>query len=189
MIGTTMTTMDTNLKLGIDIGGVIIDRANDNTDTSFFSDNYLQTTEVHRATDSIAELVDMFWPENVFIVSKARLKTQVRSREWLTHQNFYAKTGVLPENVYFCLERADKAPIAEILGLTHFIDDKLDVLRHLQTVKYLYGFQVRPYELEKFQRDLLVHVQYAETWAETVSLIRWSLIREKTQAEALPVTP
>ena len=28
-------------RIGIDIGGVIIDRANDGTDTSFFSNNYL----------------------------------------------------------------------------------------------------------------------------------------------------
>ena len=37
-------------KLGVDIGGVIIDRANDRTDTSFFGGNYLETTAVPGAT-------------------------------------------------------------------------------------------------------------------------------------------
>lgn len=32
--------------LGVDIGGVVIDRVNDNTDTSFFGNNYLKTTAV-----------------------------------------------------------------------------------------------------------------------------------------------
>jgi len=36
--------MDTDEVLGVDIGGVIIDRINDGTDTSFFGDNYLRTT-------------------------------------------------------------------------------------------------------------------------------------------------
>jgi len=30
--------------LGVDIGGVIMDKANDSTDTSFFSENFLETT-------------------------------------------------------------------------------------------------------------------------------------------------
>jgi hypothetical protein len=32
--------------IGIDIGGVIIDRTNDKADTSFFGPNYLATTAV-----------------------------------------------------------------------------------------------------------------------------------------------
>ncbi|MBA3679436.1 hypothetical protein H0W80_04625, partial [Candidatus Saccharibacteria bacterium] len=43
--------------LGVDVGGVIIDRVNDNTDTSFFGDNYLSTTAVSDVFEALAELV------------------------------------------------------------------------------------------------------------------------------------
>ena len=43
--------------IGIDIGGVIIDRINDNTDTSFFGDNYLRTTLVPGALETIRRLL------------------------------------------------------------------------------------------------------------------------------------
>ena len=49
-----------------------------------------------------------------------------------------------PDNLQFCLERAQKAEICRDLGLTHFIDDRADVLEHLEPVvphRYLFGPQ------------------------------------------------
>lgn len=46
--------MDT---LGVDIGGVIINRVNDDTDTSFFGDNYLATTATPGVFWALAQLV------------------------------------------------------------------------------------------------------------------------------------
>jgi hypothetical protein len=52
-----------------------------------------------------------------------------------------------PGRVRFCRERPDKAVIAAELGLTHFVDDRVDVLEHMVGVvthRYLFGPQPRP---------------------------------------------
>ena len=56
---------------------------------------------------------------------------QKRSTEWLLHKNFFEATGFKRENVNYCLERHEKAGICLKLGITRFIDDRLDVLKHI----------------------------------------------------------
>ncbi len=65
--------------LGVDIGGVIIDRINDRTDTSFFSENYLQTTAVPGVVESLRRLVEKRLGEDVYLVSKCGPKVEAKS--------------------------------------------------------------------------------------------------------------
>lgn len=134
-------------SVGIDIGGVIIDRVNDGTDTSFFGDNFLATTAVPGAFEAIEQIVTKYGGR-VWIVSKCGPKVQARSREWLNHHGFWERTGIDPDQIRFCLRREDKAPICRELGLTAFIDDRPDVLipmRGIVTQRIL--FNPRPEDL------------------------------------------
>lgn len=122
-------------KIGIDIGGVIIDREkNDNTDTSLFGPNYLNALAVPDALRAIATINEHVFPNETYIISKCGANIERKSREWLKAQGFYGTTGIFEDKVHFCRERADKAPIAKCLGLTHFIDDKLEVLGYMKDV-------------------------------------------------------
>ena len=129
--------------LGVDIGGVIIDRENDRSDTSFFGDRYLETTAVPGAFEALEILSRRF---RTYLVSKCGPKTERRTLEWLRHHRFYERTGIGPEDVRFCRERKDKAPICVELGITHFVDDHLEVLQYLESVpcKYLFGAHSEP---------------------------------------------
>ena len=80
-----------------------------------------------------AELTRAF-AGRVWLVSKAGPRIQARTRSWLTARDFFRRTGVAKENLRFCRERPQKAEHARELVLTHFIDDRLDVLRALQSV-------------------------------------------------------
>lgn len=135
-------------RIGIDVGGVIIDSlANDDTDTSFRGDDFLKTTAVPGAFDAVAQLVNQNGSENVFIISKCGPVIERKSRLWLTCSGFYQYTGFRLDNLFFCLDRAGKAPIAQKLGLTDFIDDKEEVLGYMQGIvdrRYLFGPQRRP---------------------------------------------
>jgi hypothetical protein len=123
------------VKIGIDIGGVIIDRArNDNTDTSLFGPNYLNALAVPNALKAIAEINEYLFPNETYIISKCGANIERKSREWLKAQGFYGTTGMSEDKVYFCRARADKTPIAQKLGLTHFIDDRLEVLGYMKNV-------------------------------------------------------
>lgn len=154
-------------RLGIDIGGVIIDPVNDNTDTSFFGDNYLATTAVPGVFDALAAIVGEKFAGEAYIVSKCGQRVQEKSLHWLDHHSFEAKTGILvPDHVRFCRKRSDKAPIASELGLTHFIDDKLEVLGYLVgIVPNLYLFNPREAELQR-NSQFLRHVTVVRSWPE-----------------------
>jgi hypothetical protein len=136
--------MNTQPRMGVDIGRVII--AGDGPDTSFFGEDYLQVPAVEGAFDGVARLVRAF-AGRVWLVSKCGQKIQQRTLRWLEARDFYAQTGVAPENLRFCKERPQKADHARQLGLTHFIDDRVDVLQALDGLcanRFLFGPQKHP---------------------------------------------
>jgi hypothetical protein len=53
---------------------------------------------------------------------------------------FFGRTGIAEGNVHFVRERHEKAPICRELGVTHVVDDRVDVLRHLESVPHRYLF-------------------------------------------------
>lgn len=118
-------------KLGVDVGGVIISRANDGADTSFFSDGYLQTPQSRDCFWVLRELSQRW---DIFVVSKCGSKTQARTLAWFDHYDFYGETGIRQSNVHFCRKRSEKAPICQTLGLEAFIDDRLEVLAYMSGV-------------------------------------------------------
>lgn len=150
--------------LGVDVGGVIIDGVkNDGTDTSFFGKNYLKTSAVPGVFEALAFLRPRF--DDIYIVSKCGEHIQKKTREWLAHQDFYGRTEILEENIRFCLERPEKAPLCESLGITHFVDDKLEVLSYLHSVPHRYAFQSQVQEEQEYS-SLLPFVTRVQSWAE-----------------------
>ncbi|XVV17080.1 hypothetical protein ACQP2X_22690 [Actinoplanes sp. CA-131856] len=124
----------------MDIGRVII-----NGDTEFFSGDtatMLATPAVPGAFETLRSLVPLF--DDVWLVSKCGERVQRRTRQWLDHHDFDARTGIPRDHVRFCLKRPEKAIHCAELGVTHFIDDKLDVHQALRGVvehRYLFGPQ------------------------------------------------
>lgn len=151
--------------LGVDVGGVIIDRVNDGTDTSFFGHNFLLTTAVADVFEVLRQLHERF--DKIVLVSKCGQSTQDRTRQWLAHHNFYERTGIAEPDVHFCRERREKAPICQRLGVTHFIDDRLEVLGYLETVSHLYLFQPLETEVKRFSR-FLPRVKRMNSWQDVL---------------------
>ncbi len=154
----------------MDIGGVLIDRINDDTDTSFFGDNYLRTTAVPGAFDALRRLAEQRFDRQIHLVSKCGPRTEQKSRDWLAHHDFFGTTGVDPAHLHFCRQRQEKAPICETLGLTHFIDDRLEVLGYLTSVPNLYLFHPTAEEVEKHARHLH-RVHRVESWDDVLTAL------------------
>ena len=156
-------------NLGIDVGGVIISRANDDTDTSFFSDNYLATTPEIGAFESINAAFARY--DNIYIVSKCGDNVRRKTLEWFKHHNFYGVTGVKEENVFFCRKRNEKVGICEQLGITTFVDDRLEILNYmLDKVDNLYLFKPQDSEIDTVVREngknVLSRVHKVNSWKE-----------------------
>jgi hypothetical protein len=93
--------------------------------------------------DVVPRLVARF-ERQVWLVSKAGPRIERLTRRWLEHHDFFERTGLRRDRVRFCRQRADKREHALSLGLTHFIDDRVDVLEHLRGVVpslFLFGIQ------------------------------------------------
>lgn len=133
-------------RLGIDIGRVIINGTTGPGDTSFFAGDtaaMLRTPAVPGAFEAIARLVPRF--TGTWLISKCGPRVQARSLEWLHHHNFFATTGIPADNIRFCLKRPQKAIHCADLSITHFIDDKPDVIAAVQpVVQHAYLFKTWP---------------------------------------------
>ena len=109
------------------------------------------------------------FPDSVFLISKAKSGTAQKTREWLAHRDFHGVTNVPLERVYFCERREDKAPIARRLRLSAFVDDRLDVLEHLQGVALRILFAAG---LEWVSQARVPEgVRSAVGWAETLTIL------------------
>lgn len=156
--------------LGVDIGGVIMDKANDNTDTSFFGGNYLNTTSVLGTFETLRALTERFG-DQIYLISKCGPKVAGKTVEWLAHHRFFERTGIPHGQVRFCKERSGKAPICDELGVTHFIDDKLEVLGYLTSVRNRFLFKPSEREIERHKQHLM-GVTRVESWSEVYEKLR-----------------
>jgi hypothetical protein len=139
------------LRLGVDIGRVIIDGSSHprGGDTAFLNgstDDVLATPAMAGAFDSISRLTKVF-QGRVWLISKCGARVQARTELWLAHVRFFETTGIDATHLRFCLQRSDKAVHCQELGITHFVDDRTDVLKHLVGIVshlFLFGPQKQP---------------------------------------------
>jgi hypothetical protein len=135
-------------RIGVDIGRVIMAATGPNgrADTSFLEGDdaaAMRTPPCDGAFAVIQQLVAAA-RGNVWLVSKAGPRIQALTCRWLAHWRFFEQTALPATQVRFCRERRDKATHATALQLSHFIDDRVDVLHHLRGVVpalYLFGHQ------------------------------------------------
>ncbi len=122
-------------RIGIDIGRVLIcPTINGVNDTSVLGTRLEQAIQTPPAPNAIAVVRSLVERAEgrVWIVSKCGPSVQRKSLAWLDHIDFYERTGVRRDHVHFCLKRHEKLGPAKRFGMTHFIDDRVDVLRHLR---------------------------------------------------------
>ncbi len=154
--------------LGVDIGGVIIDRANDGEDTSFFGDNYLEAFAVSGVFEALRDLTQHRFDGRVVLISKCGEKIQEKTWNWLDCHRFFSKTGIPRDHVHFCRHRSEKAGICEELDVTHFVDDRLDVLASMSLVSTKYLFSPHPNDLIQFTH-FLAQVHIVHSWREIIA--------------------
>ncbi len=159
-----------NIRLGIDIGKVIMSPViGGKSDTSFLNGGIEQAMETPPSPDAfqIIPILVKAFSDEVWLISKAGPNVQRKTRLWLHHHRFYERTGVSENSLKFCLKRHQKADHCRSFQITHFIDDRIDVLTHLRNIVpnlYLFGEQPR---LKKIP-DWVNHVL---NWNESLKVL------------------
>ena len=135
-------------RIGIDIGRVLIEPTDESgsADTSFLSGSEaraLSTPPAPCAFEAVARIVRHV-DGRAWLVSKCGPRIESLTRRWLDRHAFFERTGLAREHLRSCRARPEKRTHAEELRLTHFIDDRLDVLdpmRGLVPGLILFGHQ------------------------------------------------
>ena len=162
-----------NGALGIDIGNVIINhRLTDKDDKTLHEERYSTIPAAEGVFDAVKKLNDEKFHGNIFLISKCTLWAQEKILAWLKDNDFYTKTDVKPENVFFCRERHEKDKICKDNNITYFIDDRLEVLSHMvETAPNLFLYQPDQAEIDEY-RQFLPKVTRVESWAEVVEKMK-----------------
>ena len=115
------------LRVGIDIGGVL-NKANSHVPQWHLTQRSASPSAMH----ALAQIVQHFGANNVFIVSKCSGVMRDNCKTWLFKtMDICGNAGMLSDNVHFCHQcwgPQGKGRIAGALGITHFIDDRDDCL-------------------------------------------------------------
>ena len=75
--------------------------------------------------------------------------------------------GDRASHVSFCRGRADKAEVCARNGITHFVDDRLDVLGHLRgVVEHRYLLEIETPGFGPEQARALASVERVGSWEE-----------------------
>ena len=131
------TNISTGAALGIDIGRVLMCPTHDDgrPDTSFLGAraeaDALAIPPAPGMFDVVPRQVRLF-DGRAWLVSKAGQRIEDLTWRWLEHHRFFERTALPPAHVRFCRRRDEKRAHADTLGLTHFIDDRTDVLKYLR---------------------------------------------------------
>lgn len=160
------------LPLGVDIGNVIINhRLTDKSDKTLHEERYSTIVAAEGVFDAIKKLNDEKFHGNIFLISKCTEWAQEKILAWLEDNDFYTKTEVKKENVFFCRERSEKDKICKDNGINYFIDDRLEVLSHMtETVPNLFLYQPKQEEVDEF-KEFLPKVTRVESWEEILEKI------------------
>lgn len=161
--------------IGVDIGGVLVDRRYHDEDTSFFGSRPLDTPPVRGCFVGLRRLVELA-NGNVHIVSKAGPRVADLSMQWLRHHEVLR---YLPESqIWFVDRREHKAFYAEELGITHFIDDRIDVLAVLTGVSHRILFTGTALEAAPERVPRWAH--RCATWDQLTRYVETTLRRDRT---------
>lgn len=164
--------MNNKIALGIDIGNVIIEhrgRDPQGKDKLLYDNDYSRLFATVGAMVAIEKL-NKYFNGNVCLISKLPESSEIKVVNWLKDNKFFEQTG-MSKNVFFIRERKGKYNICERMGITHFIDDRLEVLSHMiTTVPNLYLYN--PDEEEVYESWIFrEYVSICKDWNEIIKSI------------------
>lgn len=125
---------DVRAALGVDFGGVVHGVTyRPNQPDTFLEGSFeeaMATPAMAGAMEALARLVEVF-QGRVWLVSKCGPRVQALTENWLERHHFRALTGIGPDHWVFCRRREDKVLRCAELQITHFIDDRADILESM----------------------------------------------------------
>lgn len=164
--------METKIALGVDIGNVIINNRLNDPEVNKVDEVVYAAFPPSEGVFEALKTLNKHFQGNVYLISKCTEWAQQQILLWLKAHDFYNRTGIKMENVYFVRQRHEKDIICRKLGLTHFIDDRLEVLGHMvESTPNLILFQPDDAEVKEFEQ-FLPKVIVANDWSDVLEKVK-----------------
>lgn len=129
-------------------------------------ERHLDPPAITGAFGAIARLHRERFLASCWLVSRCKAEAEAEMLDWLERHRFFQITGIDRRHVVFCRVPSDKAEICRELNVTHFVDDRLAVLRHMiGVVPNLYRFLSRASKLEAVN-GAIQGIRTIHTWVE-----------------------
>ena len=148
------------VRIGFDLGDTLVwgDTHHDGTvgDKTFYP----------KAMQVVRDCVEFC--NAAYIISKVDEQQRIRALKLLETSNFHAITGMPKEHVFFCARRDQKGIIARKLGLNAFVDDRPEVMAHMDKDVYRILFNPIADDVKKWKVDFL---PVARDWAQVDRLL------------------
>lgn len=149
-------------KIGIDISGVLADNKHAHIKTR----DYAVFSVMEDAINIVRKIASQHGAENIHIISCVKShQLSFITGIWMETHNFLKETSVLLDNIHICSSLKDKAKIAKKLKLTHFIDNRPEVLNHFPKNIVIIAFQPKDSEMKKYP-NVLSRAKVASSWKE-----------------------
>jgi hypothetical protein len=103
--------------------------------------------------------------DTVYFISKCNSSQKAEVEQWIKEVDLFKQTNTNPENLYFCFERKDKSLFVKALDIQIMIDDRTEVMAHLNpmVVKVLLDPELSEYETYKHR---LCNTTVVKNWYE-----------------------
>lgn len=118
------------------------------------------------AAEGVAKLREVF-EDQIYVVSRVDDEVQELEVGGFIQAHF-DQLQIPSKRVFFCLKRSDKGAIVDRLKITHFLDDRTEVLSHMHTVPHRYAMNPTPEQLRDFPPD---NITVVKDWEEATRLI------------------
>lgn len=154
------------MKIGFDIGDTLLDR-NGRTFSLYSQEERRSLFQPFKGSLQVIEtLCTQLGRENVYIISKCDQETEEQLIDWLSFHKFIGENKILQENIFFCRERKDKAPIIKSLGLNVFVDDRIEIFESIQDypiIKMIFNKRSKQKDMGIFNgEDVLIFDDWAQ---------------------------
>jgi len=147
---------------GLDLGNCIVGRRQKN-------EGSFESMPIDGMFDILPKLVKRF--SNTYIISRVNSEQRERSLLWLEKYDFFNRTGIDKNNLYYCFERRDKALFVKALNIRIFIDDRPNVLTPM-------GDDVRKILFNPTESDMVKHCDEIKNAKNLVIVRNWKEIEE-----------
>jgi hypothetical protein len=164
--------MSTLPSIGVDLGNVIIDHKNFGTTENYvLTQDYNLIPPVTNALEALRKLNESRFMDRVFIIYNASEIIDSKIFGWLNYNDFFRQTGIDKGHVLRSNTGRKKNLFCKNMQLTHFVDDRLEVLNCLMgLVPNLYLLNGQWEEIKK-HGGVVHHVNFTSCWNEIADLI------------------